>query len=196
MTEINLLPWRERRREQEKKSVMSLFLLSFVVAVGLVLLINSYVGSLYDSQVARNKRLQDEITSLDGQIIEIKKLKEVRDDLISRMVIVQGLQARRILIVHLFDELIKVLPDGVYLTEMKRVNDTITLQGYSESNTNISILMRNIQKNPWIQDPVLTEIKKDKEKDKDTEKQSYTVVENEFSLSFILQPTSTKAAAP
>lgn len=185
MTTINLLPWRERKREQEKKQFMSLLLASILSAIGLVLAINYYASRLVDGQTNRNQRLQTEITQLDGQIIEIKKLKEIRNNLISRMKIVHGLQARRTLTVHLFDELIKVLPDDVYLTELKRTEDTITVEGYSDANTSISFLMRNIEKNPWIQNPVLTEIKKTEDKitDKTNDEDN-----NEFSLSFSLKP--------
>ncbi|STX50720.1 type IV pilus assembly protein PilN [Legionella busanensis] len=178
MTNINLLPWRELRREQEKREFRTLMLGAVLIGIGIVILINYYVQDLNSSQTARNQRLQDEINTFNRQIREIKQLKQVRSELISRMKIIQGLQAKRTLTVHLFDELIKVVPDGIYLTDLKRVGDKITVQGYAESNTNVSILMRNIEQNPWIQDPVLTEIKKSKEA---------TIVNNEFTLSFVLQ---------
>jgi type IV pilus assembly protein PilN len=180
MTEINLLPWREIKREQEKKRFMMLLLSALIWGAGIVFVINYYASDLVDAQTGRNQRLQEEITRYDGQIAEIKALKQVRDGLVSRMRIVYGLQARRILTVHLFDELIKVLPDGVYLTQVKRTGDNVMVQGYSESNTNVSVLMRNIQKNPWIQEPVLTEIKKADDKT--------AIVDNEFNLNFILKP--------
>ncbi|STX28251.1 type IV pilus assembly protein PilN [Legionella beliardensis] len=180
MTDINLLPWRERRREQEKKKFLTLLLGATFIGIGIVMLINYYVHDLINIQTARNQRLQDEINTFNRQIIEIKQLKEVRAGLISRMKIIQGLQARRTLTVYLFDELIKVVPDGIYLTQVTREGDKVTLQGYSESNTNVSILMRNIERSPWIKEPVLTEIKKSKE--------ATTAVNNEFILSFVLKP--------
>lgn len=108
------------------------------------------------------------------------------------MTIVQNLQATRGLTVHLFDELIKVLPDGVYLTQMKREGNRITLLGYSESNSNVSILMRNIEANPWIQEPELTEIKKSKDQQDANAAVNPTpeTGENEFKLSFVLKPKS------
>lgn len=187
MTEINLLPWRETKREREKKQFTTMLFGALILAAGLVLLINYYASSLVDGQTRRNQRLQDEITTLDRQIEEIKKLKEVREALISRMTIVQNLQATRTLTVHLFDELVKVVPDGVYLTQVQRVGDNITVLGYSESNSNVSILMRNIEKNPWIQSPVLTEIKKADTKN---------TTNNEFKLSFILKPENTLSVKP
>lgn len=186
MTNINLLPWRELKREQEKKIFTTLLLTVGVTAIVAILMVNYYASSLVGDQTARNKRLQDEITIFDNDIADIKALKDIRTGLISRMRIVYSLQARRTLTVHFFDELIKILPDGVYLTEVKRVKDTITVKGYSESNTNVSLLMRNIQKNPWIQQPVLTDIKK-ADNNAETAASNKTV-SNEFNLSFILKP--------
>ncbi|HAU1151026.1 TPA: PilN domain-containing protein [Legionella pneumophila] len=180
MTEINLLPWREQKREQEKKLFTTMLLIGIIVAAAIVFLMNSYVSHLISNQTQRNQILQKEITALDEQIKEIKVLKQIREGLISRMSIVQNLQSTRTLMVHLFDELIKITPPGIYITKMQRERDVVTLWGYSESNTSISILMRNIEANVWIQNPVLTEIKKIVEK-----KQSPN---NEFKLSFMLKP--------
>lgn len=191
MTKINLLPWREARREQEKNNVIRLLLSSVVIAAGIVFLVHQYAVTLVDEQTHRNQRLQDEITRLDGELVEIKKLKEVRDGLISRMTIVHSLLSGRIITIHLFDELIKVIPPGIYLTEVKRTNDLVTLQGYSESNSNVSILMKNIQQNPWLHDPVLTDIKKS-EKNTNTEKTD----NSEFNLSFVLKPKTTTDKKP
>ena len=182
MTQINLLPWRELKREQEKKMFTSMLLLGLLAAAGVVILFNYYATSLIDYQMARNERLRTEINVLNGQIEEIKKLKEVRAALISRMTVVQNLQSTRTLTVHLFDELIRVMPAGVYITKIDRVGDLVNVWGYSESNTNISMLMRSIEKNAWIQAPTLTEIKKTTEV---TE-----AVESEFKLSFILKAKS------
>lgn len=196
MTEINLLPWREARREQEKKQFTTMLLSSLVAAVCVVFLVYQYSSSLVTDQTRRNEKLQSEINRLDAQIVEIKKLKLIRDGLISRMKIVNTLLTTRILTVHLFDELIKILPDGVYLTEVKRTADRIIVQGYSESNTNVSILMRNIQNNPWIQDPILTDIKKAGEKTAAKAGDKAVSNDNEFNLSFVLKPkTKNKSVA-
>ena len=180
MTQINLLPWREKKREQEKKMFTTMLIIGAVIAVVIVFIINSYASGLVSNQTARNQLLQKEITALDGEITEIKTLKQTRLALISRMSIVRNLQSTRTLMVHLFDELIKVMPPGIYVTKLERKNDIVILWGYSESNTNISILMRNIENNEWIQNPALTEIKK-----MDEEKQP---ANNEFKLNFILKP--------
>ncbi|KTD64884.1 PilN domain-containing protein [Legionella spiritensis] len=183
MTEINLLPWRELKREHEKKQFTTMLFGALVLAAGLVFMINYYAISLVDGQTRRNQRLQDEITIFNKQIQEIKKLKEIREALISRMNIVQNLQATRTLTVHLFDELVKVVPDGVYLTKVKRVEHRVTVLGYSESNSSVSTLMRNIELNPWINDPELTEIKKNI----DSKTGDYAQTSNEFKLSFTLK---------
>jgi type IV pilus assembly protein PilN len=180
MTQINLLPWREQKREAEKKLFITVLLTGLVIAVFLVFFMNYYADSLLNNQMARNQILQQEIKLLDDQIKEIKTLKTVREGLISRMAIVQNLQATRTLMVHLFDELIKIMPTGIYITKLERKNDIVSLWGYSESNTNISQLMSSIETDDWLQNPTLTEIKKLEGKNKPAD--------NVFILSFVLKP--------
>ncbi|CEG56444.1 PilN domain-containing protein [Legionella fallonii] len=179
MTHINLLPWREQQREQEKKYFIVLLAIGALISGFIVFLMNYYASDLVSDQTNRNTILQKEIKILDDELKEIKTLKQTRQSLISRMSIVQNLQSTRTLMVHLFDELIKVLPPGVYATKLERKNDIVTLWGYTESNTNISILMRNIENNAWIQNPGLTEIKKMEE--------TQQPANNEFKLSFVLK---------
>lgn len=191
MTEINLLPWREQKREQEKqKFIIVLSGILILVVIG-VFFVNRYTINLVEGQTARNQQLEKEINVLDEQIKEIKNLKKLRAGLIARMNIVQNLQATRVLTVRLFDELIKILPDGVYLTKMQREKNKITLFGYTESNSDISQLMRNIEASNLIQLPELTEIKKSEEEKNQaqSQKQTFSTKENnEFKLSFILKP--------
>lgn len=182
MATINLLPWREKQREQDKKVFTSMVLGVVIAAVFVVFLINSYANYLVDNQTTRNQILQKEINALNEEIKEIKTLKQVRQSLISRMSIIQNLQSTRTLMVHLFDELIKIVPSGLYVYKLERKDDLVTLWGYSEANTNISILMRNIESDLWLQGPVLTEIKKMDD--------SNQAANNEFSLNFILKPRS------
>lgn len=179
MTEINLLPWREQKREQEKKLFTTMLLIGIIIAAAIVFLMNFYVSHLISNQTNRNQILQKEITALDEQIKEIKALKQIREGLISRMSIVQNLQSIRTLMVHLFDELVRIIPPGIYITKIQREHDVITLWGYSESNTSVSILMRNIDADVWIQNPILTEIKNVELKQSPN---------NEFKLSFVLKP--------
>jgi len=180
MTSINLLPWRELKREKEKKQFTTFMAAGLVISALVVFVLNRYAVELVDAQRFRNHRLETEITEFKKQIKEIENLQALRQGLIARMTVVQNLQATRTLTVRLFDELIQILPDGVFITRMERKEDKVTLYGYTESNTNISRLMRNIESNPWIQYPELTEIKKTKKK---TER-----VDNVFKLSFILKP--------
>jgi len=158
----------------------TLLAIAGIASVFIVALINYYASNLVSNQTERNATLQKEINTLDDQIKEIKTLKQTREALISRMTVVQNLQSTRTLMVHLFDELIKVMPSGVYATKLERANDSVSLWGYSESNTNVSLLMKNIESNNWIQMPALTEIKRT-----DDMKQA---ADNEFMLSFILKP--------
>lgn len=182
MTDINLLPWRELKREQEKKRFTTYLAIALVISSVIVFLMNYYVSSKIEEQTALNNRLDVEIKEYKKQILEIKNLRTLRQGLIARMKIVQNLQATRILTVRLFDELITILPDGVYVKRMERVGDKVTLFGFTESNANISRLMKNIESSQWIQLPELMEIKKMKEGNEDTP--------SEFKLSFILKPKS------
>lgn len=186
MTEINLLPWREKRREQEKKQFTIYLFVGVLVAAMVVFIINYYALGLIEEQTQRNQRLKNEITQLDMQIKDIGRIKKLRQELIARMSIVKNLLATRTLTVRLFDEVIKIMPDGVYLNHLDRVGDKITLMGYAVSNTSISRLMRNIEVSLWIQAPELTEIKKTKE--------TKRLDKNEFNLSFILKPKAVPGA--
>lgn len=180
MTEINLLPWRELKRELDKKQFTTFLAGALVVAVAIVVILNYYMSTLISDQSQRNHRLTVEINRLDRQIGEIKKLKEVKEALISRMNIIQNLQATRPLTVHLFYEIVKILPDGIYINKLERKGNVVTIDGYSESNTYISILMRRIEKDKWLQSPRLGEIKKRKNQKKRAK--------NSFVLSFLLKP--------
>ena len=188
MTDINLLPWRELKREREKKQFITYLLVGLFSSIIIVFLINYYATSLVDMQTDRNQRLKNEIAQLDSQIKEISDIRSLREALIARMIIVQNLQATRTLTVRLLDEIIKILPEGVYVYQIDRVGDKITLLGYAESNTNISQLMRSIETSIWIQDPELTEIKKTVE--------TKQFDENEFKLSFILKSKTMLGATP
>ena len=183
MTDINLLPWRELKREREKKEFTLYFLVGLISASIFVFFMYSYASTCVATQTRINQRLTDEITRVNTEIKQIKMLKLVRQALLARMTIVKNLQATRPLTVHLFDELIKVMPDGVFLNHLERTGNKIMVLGYAESNTNISQLMRNIEKNKWIENPALTEIKKNQDL-KQTDS-------NAFKLSFILMPKTT-----
>lgn len=180
MTRINLLPWREEKREQEKKMFVSMLAASGMLSVVIVFLINCYATDLVSNQITRNQKLQQEITAYDNQLKEIKALDKVKSMLIARMSIVRNLQATRTMMVHLFDELVKVMPTGVFLTKIEGKNTVVTVLGYSESNTYVSQIMKNIEHNDWIHNPALSEIKR-----MDDKKQA---ADNVFKLTFVLEP--------
>lgn len=189
MTDINLLPWRELKREQEKKLFNSMVLLGLVVAAAIVVIMNYYVTRLVENQTERNHMLQVEIDKLDKQIEAIKELKKIRSALISRMNVVQNLQSTRILTVHLFDEMVNIIPNGIYLTKMERTGDIVTVYGYSSSNTDVSEMMRNIEKDQWITNPALTIIQKEDEQGNSPKSSRVSKVDknSQFQLSFILK---------
>ncbi len=186
MTSINLLPWRELKREQEKKWFGTLMAITAVSAVLIVVLLNYYSRSLIESQQKRNQILSEEIHRFDLQIKQIKQLKQLRQALISRMMIVENLQFSRLLTVHLFDELIKIMPKGLTLTALERNQQAITITGYAESNSDISELMRTVEKNPWVRNPQLTEIKTPSDE---------KIKENQFKLHFFLKQKHEKTGA-
>lgn len=182
MTDINLLPWRELKREQDKTLFQIHLIAALAVAATFIFIVNHYLVTEIDLQSGLNQRIAVEVTEYKKQIKAIKNLQTLRQHLIARMSIVQNLQSTRTLTVRLFDELITILPAGVYVTRVARIGNKILLLGYTESNSNISHLMKNVDASSWIQLPELTEIKKMKEDIEDSP--------SEFKLSFILKPKS------
>ncbi len=155
MARINLLPWRELERKKRQREF------GFIV-VGAVLLTllagvysHIYINGLIDSQNQRNALLKNEISMLDKKIKEIKELEKVKANLLARMEIIQQLQVSRPQIVHLFDELVNTLPDGVYLTRIEQKGGVITIEGHAQSNARVSAYMRNIDKSKWLTAPRL-----------------------------------------
>lgn len=178
MPRINLLPWREQQRRERR--------ISFYVGLGaaagaaVVVAFAAYLlfGSLIDAQEARNARLRSEIRVLDRQIEEINDLEQQKQNFISRMRIIEKLQRSRPEEVHLFDELVKVMPDGVYLTSVKQSGTALKLEGVAQSSTRVSTLMRNIAASQWLQNPALEVI----ETRKDTVGSSFVLDAQQISL--------------
>lgn len=163
MARINLLPWREdRRREREKQ-----FFIAMGAATLLMILIGIYVhaviAGMIASQERRNQFLTQHIAQLDGQIQTIKTLEVGKTRLLNRMNIIQQLQSSRPEVVHLFEELVNTLPDGMYLLKVTQ-EDSINLliEGVAESNSRISSFMRNMDSSPWLKEPELIVINSDK----------------------------------
>lgn len=152
MIYINLLPWREKAREQRRKQFFGAVGGAVVVGVLLAFAAHTYMNALIDHQQSRNQMLESEIRELDRKIARIRDLDEQREALIARMEVIQTLQARRPEAVHLFDQLVRTLPDGTYLNEVRQEGERIRLTGRAESNTRISTLMRRIDGSPWLAD--------------------------------------------
>jgi type IV pilus assembly protein PilN len=155
MPRINLLPWRESQRKQKRQE----FILSIGAAIAtaaLVTLVGRWqMGAAIEHQQQRNQILNDEIAQLDKQIQEILGLENQKRKLLARMEIIETLQRSRPEIVHVFDEIVKTLPEGVYLTYLKQTGTRIELRGVAQSSTRVSAFMRNIDSSQWLTDPSL-----------------------------------------
>jgi len=122
-------------------------------------LVHGVLAERIDTQNSRNRYLETEISKLDKQIDEIKKLKEQTTSLLARKRVVESLQANRTEAVRLLDQLVRQLPDGLYLKQVKQTGDVVNVQGYATSNARVSTLMRNFEASPWLEAPTLVEIK-------------------------------------
>jgi type IV pilus assembly protein PilN len=161
MAKINLLPWRaERRREREREFYMMLGAAA-LAAVAAVFIWWYWMGMAIDDQEARNKYLKNEITQLDSQLAEIKELDKTKSKLLARKQIIEQLQASRSQMVHLFDELVRTIPDSVRLGSLKQTGDILTLQGVAQSNASVATYMRNLDNSKWLthSDLIKTEVK-------------------------------------
>jgi type IV pilus assembly protein PilN len=159
MIPINLLPHREARRKAQQRQFLFLAASAMGIGVVLVVLVHGFFAERLETQNSRNRYLDNEIAKLDKQIDEIKKLKEQTTSLLARKRVVESLQANRTEAVRLLDQLVRQLPDGLYLKQVKQTGDVVNVQGYATSNARVSTLMRNFEASPWLEDPKLIEIK-------------------------------------
>ncbi len=166
MPHINLLPWRDELRKRREKE----FIITAVIAALLMGAVVLGVHLHYESRIAyqnqRNTFIETEITALDKKIKEIENLKKERDRLIARTQVIQDLQAGRPEIVHVFDELVTTLPDGVYYTKVAQKGRGLNLHGVAQSNARVSSLMRSLDTSTWFENPSLVEITADLQKDR------------------------------
>jgi len=155
MPRINLLPWRESERKRKRQE----FILSIGAAIAtaaLVTLLGRWqMGAAIEHQNDRNRIISEEIAELDKQIQEILGLENQKRRLLARMEIIETLQRSRPVIVHIFDEIVRTLPDGVYLTYLKQQGDKIEIRGVAQSSTRVSAFMRNIDNSQWLSEPSL-----------------------------------------
>jgi len=159
MVRINLLPHREQKRQARQRQFVSLAIGLAVLAMAVIGLVHVIIAARIENQNSRNALLKTEIAKLDEQIKEIDKLREQTQALLARKQIVETLQANRTEAVHALDQLVRQLPDGLYLRSVKQVGTKVTLIGYAQSNARVSTLMRNIESSPWLGSPELVEIK-------------------------------------
>jgi type IV pilus assembly protein PilN len=163
MPRINLLPWREQERKVRRREFM--VALGGAAIAGII-----FVGGgklLYagwrDAQDAKNTILRKEIVKLDAQIADIQDLQSRRQRLVARMEIIEKLQRKRPEIVHLFDELVKTVPEGIYLTQMKETGKKLEMKGVAQSSTRVSTFMRNIDSSSWMDNPQLQVVETSKD---------------------------------
>lgn len=181
MANINLLPWREERRQELKQEFLTILGGVAVLGFCLVLLADSIVNGAIENQQGRNNYLQGQIDELSLQVDEIKELEKKKQELLDRMKVIQALQGNRPIIVRIFDELVRTLPDGVFYSELSRANNVVQLRGIAESNNRISSLMRKIDKSEWFTNPNLTSVTADTD---------FGEQASEFGLSFSISTPS------
>lgn len=155
MAQINLLPWRERLREERKREFFSIMAGIVIIAAGLIFLVDRYFRAEINTQTARNEFVREEIKLLDERVSEITQLQQQKQEIRERMNVIQSLQGSRPVIVRIFDELVKTLPDGVYYTELKRVDNSVSIVGVAESYAKLTELMRRLEASEWFANPDL-----------------------------------------
>jgi type IV pilus assembly protein PilN len=156
MARINLLPWRAERRKQRQKEFGVMLGATAVGALVLAMGINMFYGAQVDGQNARNAYLEQQIAEVDKQITEIAELNKTKSRLLARKEVIEKLQSSRSQMVHLFDSLVRTIPDGVVLTSIKQDDLALTLEGRSQSNARVSTYMRNLEGSGWMTDPQLS----------------------------------------
>ena len=156
---INLLPHREERRKRARQHFGVLAGLAAIVGIAIVGAMHIVNAQRIDAQADRNAFLKTEIAKLDKQIDEIKKLRDEIAALLARKQVIETLQADRAQTVHLLDELVSVMPEGVYVRQFRQRGLKVNLVGYSQSNARVSTLMRNIDASPWLEKAELVEIR-------------------------------------
>ena len=158
MAKINLRPWREELRAERQKQFVVMIMGAVIIAGGLVFLWKADMDNRIAYQESRNAYIETAARELDKQIEEIENLKRKRDELLSRMQVIQDLQGKRPVIVRVFDELVRTLPDGLYYTSLKKASERVDIVGMSESNSRISALMRRFEESDWFNDPNLSNV--------------------------------------
>lgn len=158
MARINLLPWREAYRQEKKREFISIMVGVLAVSAFIAYLWYSSVQAAITDQQSRNRMLESEIAALEEAVQEIQELKEDREELLARMQVIQDLEGKRPVIVRYFDDMVRAIPDGVFLNRMERDGPRISLRGIAESNNRVSSFMRNLNDSDWFAEPNLSAV--------------------------------------
>jgi type IV pilus assembly protein PilN len=179
MPNINLLPWREELREELKKQFIIITAALALVSIILVGLSWLVMQSNIEYQQTRNDYVQNEINRVSSQVKEIKELKAKRAQMLERMRVIQNLQGNRPVIVNMFDELVRIVPDGVFFATVSTTGDRISITGTAESNNRVASLMRNIDRSVWFTAPNITQV---------TANKGFGPRANNFAMSMVISP--------
>ncbi len=177
MAQINLLPWRDERRQERQREFLGILGGMVVSGILLIVLADMFFAGKISAQEGRNRHLQANIDLLNKQVKEIAQLEKRRQSLLDRMKIIQDLQGTRPLIVRLFDEQVRTLPDGVFFQSITRTGTKIAITGVAESNNRVSSLMRNLDASTWFGSPNLTGV---------SAKPEFGEQASAFNLSFVI----------
>ncbi|MGH1484903.1 MAG: PilN domain-containing protein [Cellvibrionaceae bacterium] len=158
MANINLLPWRDEYRQEKKREFFSILMLLCLLGLLAGYVWISFTKAAISSQEQRNDILKKEIAILDERVKEIEQLKKRREELETRIGIIQDLQLKRPLAVRYFDEMVRAVPEGLYFDSLEREADTFSVTGITESNNRVSTLMRNLDRSDWFNSPNLKNV--------------------------------------
>jgi type IV pilus assembly protein PilN len=158
MANINLLPWREEAREKQKRDFIGILALVFLVTSLVVYLFLGFLEVVTEDQRQRNAYLVSEISLLDTQIAEIRKITERKKDIERRTEIILNLQQSRNLPTHVLDELVRIVPPGIYLSSIEKKGSVLLIEGRSESNNNVANMMRKVKTSSYLNDPSMQSI--------------------------------------
>jgi len=186
MAKINLLPWRQELKKQRQQEFVAINAGVVLAAAAIVLFFHMMLSAQLSDQEERKAYIQSEIAMLDSQIKQIDELQTRKEELLARMKVIQDLQGRRPIIVRVFDELVRSVPNKVYLLSVKRDGDKFTIEGNAESNTQVSSFLRNLNASEWFKNPVLSTVTADDTVKKAT-KVSLDKRSNRFALTVELE---------
>lgn len=191
MTRINLLDWRARRRELRTRAFLAMLASAVVVAVAIFAIAMVLMRQVLEQQAARNDYLRQQLAEVDRKIEEIQDLQKVKSNLLTRMDVIEQLQASRSATVHFFDEIVNTVPEGVTLRSIRQRDASVTIEGVAESNGRVSTYMKNLDASPWFDNPRLIVIKTS---ESDSQRRSDFTLESTYRFSPARPPGADRAA--